>query len=187
MTMATNGNDDIIHDGPVDDAVVRQWAYNENMWLSEQDEDLLLWHEDYLPVLIELAGQPACTKAGYIFDILQNFIREKLTRHPAPLGLFDNTIELAKHSEEAHLRRWAEHLQRQAALKKQSGPVDRQRAQEIGTIILQSYWQPEIEVAVTDENALWYIRCPSARPKSLYIHKQTGAFSGYSHDLESHP
>ena len=47
------------HEGPVTDDVLRTWAYDENLFLSEQDEDALIWGFD-VDLLFELADDPKC-------------------------------------------------------------------------------------------------------------------------------
>jgi hypothetical protein len=42
--------------------VVREWGYDEDLLLLEQDEDLLLYNIDFFPVLLELAGDDRCPK-----------------------------------------------------------------------------------------------------------------------------
>lgn len=54
---------------PTDDDV-REWGYDEALFFMEQDEDLLLYGLYYVPVLLELAQDPACPKQHYALSIL---------------------------------------------------------------------------------------------------------------------
>jgi hypothetical protein len=48
--------------------------------LLEQDEDLLLYDVEFIPVLLELAGDEQCPKREYAFFVLCQFAREQVTR-----------------------------------------------------------------------------------------------------------
>jgi len=52
---------------------LREWAYNEDVELMDQDEDLLLHDINYVPVLLECARDIECPKAGDIISILSYF------------------------------------------------------------------------------------------------------------------
>jgi hypothetical protein len=39
---------------------VRAWAYDENAWLADQDEDLLLCQPPFISILKDLVSDPAC-------------------------------------------------------------------------------------------------------------------------------
>ena len=60
--------------------VVRTWGYDDELILLEQDEDLLLYGVEFIPVLLELAGDEQCPKREYSFCILCQFCRERITR-----------------------------------------------------------------------------------------------------------
>lgn len=49
---------------------VRRWGYDLNLFLCEQDEDLVVGDVAYLPVLFELACDPQCPKAEYCLTII---------------------------------------------------------------------------------------------------------------------
>ena len=55
---------------------IREWGYDEDLYFMEQDEDLLLYELGYVPVLLELAQDPACPKQDYALWILGQFARE---------------------------------------------------------------------------------------------------------------
>ncbi len=66
--------------GELTPAVVRAWGYDEDLILLDQDEDLLLYDFEFIPVLLELAGDDPCPKQDYAFCILCQFCREQVTR-----------------------------------------------------------------------------------------------------------
>lgn len=55
------------------DADLREWAYNDDIELIEQDEDLLLHDIKYMPVLLECVRDQSCPKSDYIFGIIAYF------------------------------------------------------------------------------------------------------------------
>lgn len=55
------------------DSDLREWAYNDDIELMEQDEDLLLHDVKYMPVLLACVRDQDCPKSGYIFGIIAHF------------------------------------------------------------------------------------------------------------------
>lgn len=55
------------------DSDLREWAYNDDIELLEQDEDLLLHDVKYIPVLLECVRDQDCPKSDYIFSIIAYF------------------------------------------------------------------------------------------------------------------
>lgn len=60
--------------------LVREWAYNEDTLLLEQDEDLLLYDWELLPTLLELIADQDCPKRKWIYFALCQHTRESVTR-----------------------------------------------------------------------------------------------------------
>src|SRR5262245_7591297 len=48
--------------GELTQDVIRTWGYDEELFLLQQDEDLLLYEEEFIPVILELAGDDQCPK-----------------------------------------------------------------------------------------------------------------------------
>jgi hypothetical protein len=61
--------------------LIKEWGYNDDAHLTEQDEDLCLYDEKYLPVLTELANDEKCPKSYYAFSIIEQFCRESALSH----------------------------------------------------------------------------------------------------------
>lgn len=60
-----------IHSGPIDEAAVLAWAYDEDLLFCSQDEDLVLGvHHEHYPLLAKLAQDPACPKSNYCLSIM---------------------------------------------------------------------------------------------------------------------
>lgn len=49
--------------------LLREWGYDDDCHLIEQDEDLLLHDTSYLPILLEFGADPACPKQDYAVAI----------------------------------------------------------------------------------------------------------------------
>ena len=87
-------DDVILNDADPSCELVRQWGYDENLYFIEQDEDLVLHDEKYVPVLIELAADANCPKNDDALSILsyfsqltllfkQNVIADQIAEHIA--------------------------------------------------------------------------------------------------------
>ena len=53
-----------------------EWAFDDDLYLTEQDEDLMLYRADLLPVMLEIANTNNCPKKDYVFNILCEYTRE---------------------------------------------------------------------------------------------------------------
>jgi hypothetical protein len=58
---------------------VRAWAGDWDVMFTDQDEDLILYADEYVPILMELASDPACPKGYYCLTILAGYSRGQLT------------------------------------------------------------------------------------------------------------
>ena len=94
--------------------VVKEWGYDEDLILMEQDEDLLLYDFDLIPSLLELAGDESCPKGDYAFYILCQFSREQVVRGGARGGAeaLRNAVECLPIQPEGMPRQWQEYAQR---------------------------------------------------------------------------
>ena len=99
---------EILGDADPSPETVRRWGYNENVYLIEQDEDLILGDARYVPVLLELAADPACPKRGYALDIVRAYTHFLLTgRHREQADPIASMAEQTAGSPDPHIREWA--------------------------------------------------------------------------------
>ncbi|MFC0771935.1 hypothetical protein [Terrimonas alba] len=49
---------------------VKEWAYDDSLYFTQQDEDLALHSTEYISTLMELASDQECPKNGYCLSIL---------------------------------------------------------------------------------------------------------------------
>jgi hypothetical protein len=54
-------------------AQVQTWAYNEDMYFMEQDEELLLYADRYMDIMLELALNDKCPKQNACYTILESY------------------------------------------------------------------------------------------------------------------
>jgi hypothetical protein len=54
-------------------AQVKTWAYDEDMYFMEQDEELLLHAHRYMPTMLELALDNKCPKQNACYTVLESY------------------------------------------------------------------------------------------------------------------
>jgi hypothetical protein len=69
-----------VWDGPIDALALRIWAFDKDLRLLSQDEDLILGDREFVPALIALAEDKACPKAEYILDCLDTYFADLVWR-----------------------------------------------------------------------------------------------------------
>jgi hypothetical protein len=166
----------------IDDLVIRQWAYDENLILH-QDEDISLGNEIYFPLLFELAEDRGCPKSRYILEIMDRYIKEEiLYQKPEAIKIANRAISFAKKSQREEMKEWVEVLKRIAWYKQRVGSVDRELAIQMGLDLLgRILHQNDIDIVIENDD-FWTVGLLTperADPysKHLIISKSTGAFS----------
>lgn len=56
-------------------ASIKLWAYDEDLYFCEQDEELMLYRPEFVPTLIELAALSDCPRQEYIKAIFEYYIQ----------------------------------------------------------------------------------------------------------------
>ena len=78
---------------PTEDQV-REWGFDEDLLLTDQDEDLILYANQYVTVLWELACDPECPKNEYCLSILSNYSKSLfLTNNSKSIRKIASAIE----------------------------------------------------------------------------------------------
>jgi hypothetical protein len=118
-------------------AVVRAWGYDNELILLEQDEDLLLYDVEFIPVLLEMAGDEHCPKQDYAFCILCQFSREQVTRGgkrgtAAIQAAWSDIPEPAG----GRPREWYKYVSRLLAYTHPAGPLDKAAARRMAEELL---------------------------------------------------
>ena len=88
-----------VHEGEIDESVIRAWGYDAELLLLDQDEDLVVGAPEFYPVLAELASDLRCPKRDYAVTIVDfSLMFRVLRKHPdaqedilRALSLFENS------------------------------------------------------------------------------------------------
>jgi hypothetical protein len=160
--------------------IVRTWGYDEDLLLSSQDEDLCLYNWEFVPVLLELAGDERCPKGTYAFWILCQFCREQVTRGgergTAALRAAWSTIP---EPTGGYPLEWHQYARRLLGYTEPSGPVDKPTAQRIAQDLLIGAAGRVGEV-IEDTPALpgwWRFTLRTSFTEHVDVCQKTGAFS----------
>lgn len=164
-----------------DEAMLRHWAYDEDLTLLDQDEDLLLHNRDWLPILIPLADEPSCPKADYILGALDFYLMFLVLRGAeAELVAVREAIELATQAIRPELHNWAALQERRLRYRDGIGAVSRQQALTMGAELLNNISR-DAEVSIIGESHTTWILQLSVQPwhrhrEWLTIDKASGRF-----------
>lgn len=171
-----------IHEGPIDEAAVLAWAYDEDLLFASQDEDLLLGaHHEHYPLLAELAKNPACPKAEYCLSIMDfSLMFWVLWRYPDAETAIQRTIGYLLGSDRLAIINFIRVNELRLALLRGGCVENRERALELGTAALNGVSRIS-DISVTDTPSEWIIELsvpPFHRHKEwLAISKASGTYS----------
>ncbi len=171
-----------IYNGPLTEAVILEWGYDEEMILSSQDEDLVLGaaHRFY-PVLCRLAMDAECPKADYCLSIMDfSLMFGVLRKHEGAADEIRQTIELLRDCKDDRVNRFISVNLLRLALLAHEQVLTLERAEEIGRAALNGVSR-QADILVKDECENWTIELsvpPFHRHKEwLTISKRTGQYS----------
>ncbi len=170
-----------------DPATLRRWAYDENLLLSDQDEDLALYREEHLPVLLPFADDPACPKADYILSCLDGYLMDTVLRGTdSQLKALDKAAALAEQALLPRLHAWGELQRRRLKYRVGVGPVSRDDAVIMGQDLLIGICRVANFTIAGESTECWELRLSvPSQTEHLSINKTTGRFTywrdyGYS-------
>jgi hypothetical protein len=178
--LGMNG-DYLLDDGPLDEAMIRRWAYDLETDLVEQDEDLLLRQWEFSEVMLELAADAECPRADDIIGIWDEFARNSIVhQRPYDIAQVRQALEVApRFSNAAPVRRWIEDQSARLALVDGIGPVGREKALRMGNTLLNGIARASA-ISVTVEDPDFFdieLSVPGyAHREWLRICKATGRF-----------
>lgn len=172
----------ILDDWNPTEATLRRWAFDESLLLSDQDEDLVLHRAEYLPLLVELAGDPTCPKAQYILSSLDFYLMFLVLRgSESHLVTVAEGAELALRSSNANVREWGKLQERRLQYRKGIGVVTKEQALLLGQELLNGICRQSDISLVGESLNTWEVELsvpPFHRHKErLSINKCTGKFS----------
>ncbi|WP_420471440.1 hypothetical protein [Brevundimonas sp. FT23042] len=170
-----------IYEGDIDAEAVRRWAYDEDLELMEQDEDLLLHRSDLVPLLLELADDTSCPKANYILSILDFYLMFIILRaQEHQCEIVDQAAILASEARQKNIREWGELQKRRLLYRRGTGRVTKSQALLMGHELLNGASR-DSDITLLDETvSTWEVELsvpPFHRHKErLSINKATGTF-----------
>jgi len=180
-TVGTMVSEFILEDWNPSEATLRRWAYDEDLYLAEQDEDLVLHHENYLPLLLELAGEPLCPKAKYILACVDAYLGLIVLRDSErDLAIVSKGAAIAGQSPSAIIGTWGQLLERRLGYRKGIGATSRHQALAMGQDLLNGVRRQSDIFIVAENPDSWEVGL-SCSPSGgfgerLSICKRTGKF-----------
>lgn len=171
----------ILNDWNPSDEVLRYWAYNEHVQLADQDSDLVLHREDYLPLLLGIADDPACPKSSEILSTLDFYLMFLVLRGTdLQLRIVENAIQLVMNAKTPPVLNWRCLQERRLGYRKDCSSLTRDQAMVAAHDLLIGISRVA-ELTFVDENPkTWEIQlsvAPSHRHRErLSFDKTTGHF-----------
>ena len=163
-------------------ANLRRWAYDERAYLEGCEESLVLHQSKYLSILIPIAADIQCPKAGYILEAIDDYLRCKvLSQKDTELEALKAAIAIADPLKSPELVDWVARLKRQLAYCSGIGPINTTTALKMGKdlllglrswakIIIVSETEAQIEIGFSTQHR------PLSRER-LHIDKTSGQFA----------
>lgn len=172
----------ILNDWNPTEETLRRWAFDENILLADQDEDLVLGREEYLSVLIGLADDVSCPKADYILSCLDFFLMFRILR-----GTKSHLVAVREGARLATLARtkkvidWGRLQERRLAYREGTGSVSKDCALLMGQELLNGICRMASISIVCETERTWEVELsvqPLHRHKErLSISKSSGRFT----------
>jgi hypothetical protein len=166
--------------GDLTPEVVREWGYDEDLMLLEQDEDLLLYDFEFFPVLLDLAGDDRCPKQEYAFYILCQFCREQVTRGgERGTAALRATWSGIPEPTSGRPQEWHRYVGRLLAYTQPSGPVDKPTARRMAEELLLGIAGRAGEVTESSPSrpGWWRFTLRTSVTEHIDVCQATGAFS----------
>lgn len=116
--------------------LICEWAYDPDMFLMEQDEELILHDDELVPMTLPLMDDPHCPKGEIIFFTVCNYSRELMTRIPQGREALSNLVSRISEPTEHSSRKWYEYATRLLSYLEPAGPVDEEKARVIAQDLL---------------------------------------------------
>ncbi|WP_395321072.1 hypothetical protein [Variovorax sp. UC74_104] len=171
----------VLNDWNPSEQTLRKWAYDERIQLSDQDADLVLHEEEYLPLLLELADEPSCPRSSEILGTLDYYLMFLVLRGVEEhIRIVEKAVALARSAKTAPVIEWRQLQERRLRYRAGAGPLSREQAVAAARDLLIGI-DRIAELKVVDENPkTWEIELsvpPSHRYRDrLSFDRATGVF-----------
>ncbi len=173
-------NDRILEWDDITPEVVKEWAYDEDLILMEQDEDLLLYDFELIPTLLELAGDKDCPKGDYAFYILCQFSREQVTRGASRGGpeALKKVVESLPLQPEGMPKQWQEYVTRLLSYYFEPKKCSKNEAQEKAHNLLRGIAGRVGDVLETNSTVpdVWRFTLKTSVTEHIEVNIKTGTF-----------
>jgi hypothetical protein len=156
---------------------VRLWAYSPDMRLTTQDEEFAVSHPRYLPLLIELAADPACPKRRYLLSIADGLVAA-VGRGGFDRELIARARVLAASTSAPELVDWSRGLAYLAGYLDSHGSVSLEAAREVMRIIFTGRYRPGVIVRESSVDYWWEFTASypeGGEIDRLYVSQSSGA------------
>jgi len=157
---------------------VRQWGYDEALYFMEQDEELLLYGLYYVPVLLELAQDPACPKQQFALSILGQSIREAALHHRSnDLHKLEQLLNTTVLTRDPAIQDWEHYARRLLAYQRHPFVVHESMAWSMAHDLLLGIGRVGTVTISTTERDNWHFVLVTSIREHLSINKHTGMYT----------
>ena len=174
-------DEEYIFDGNITNEVIKEWAYDENMLLLEQDEDLIAGQREFFPALFDAIEDNKCPKREYALTIIDFYLMFQILRGgDDAISIVEEAITFCNRSLKPKVHDWKKLLEKRILYKKGIGPVNGDLALEMGKNLLNGICR-SAEITILEEKKSEWVVQLSVPPlhlhkERIYIKKDTGIF-----------
>lgn len=119
----------ILNEWEPSEQTLRKWAYDERIQLVDQDADLVLHREEYLPVLLELADDASCPRSSEILGTLDFYLMFLILRGVEEhIRIVEKSVALARAAKSTPVIEWRQLQERRLHYRAGAGPLSRDQA-----------------------------------------------------------
>jgi hypothetical protein len=157
---------------------VRQWGYDEEADFIEQDEDLLLYGFEYIPVLCQLAADPNCPKNEYAYAVLSQFFRNSIVRGPREDIERFQAVLAASLTRSGYAEKWQAYATRLLQLVQHPSPLSVTEARSFAEDLLLGPGRVgKLSEAISDQEGRLRFTLRTSIMEHVDISLATGSFS----------
>jgi len=175
-------DEEYIFEGEITNDVILKWAYDENMLLLEQDEDLVAGDREFFPALFAAVNDPECPKGDYALSVIDFYLMFQILKGTdESIAVVQEAIDFCKKSNLKKVQEFQSLLEDKIRFKKGVGKVDKSTALRMGQNLLNSISRSCDTEVVEETSDTWVVELsvpPIHRHKErIMINKDTGEFS----------
>ncbi|WP_439555406.1 hypothetical protein [Dyadobacter sp.] len=157
------------------------WAYDLDLYLTDQDEDLVLHSNQYIATLFQLACDDNCPKKDYCFSILKHHFQHLLAKRDIDqISEAMTMITEVQAVADANARGWLADLFWISALIKCPRRLNFEEMQKIASFIIGTDNEIPTLTTVSQTGYLHFEQSFELYKDHLYIHQSTSDWK-YSH------